>query len=554
MPVLNLEPQILKLWARVIASFGNASISTYLFDLPFIKEIEPQVKEDNNKSAAQISPKEQAEIIVKRFLATASLTAQRLAGMMAAAPVDMSVVNLIRKKCLGEAQPVHVAEVYMGGLLHAIEEDTQGKARVYDFLPGVRKELNQAMAINETEGILDAISQYIGDKLDKSIHSFTALIASLPEYSEIDQEKVLPFAKIAVDVFRNIGGEYADLAEKVSESLQRNPSPPDKPEEPLEPVLETIEFEVAFIEILKTQTFNFVVATLERESKRRFWDLLSEQTIWVIKRQQKQGIGIIEELSEGINLELMKIPEGTFLMGSPKDERERYSNESPQHQVTVQPFFMGKYAVTQAQWQAVASLPQVNRELNPNPSEFKSVNRPVERVSWYDAVEFCDRLSQHTGKSYRLPSEAEWEYACRAGTTTPFHFGETITSELANYNATITYGAGVKGTYREETTQVGSFGVANAFGLDDMHGNVWEWCLDDWHDNYEGAPGDGSPWYDDNNNFSQNKRIAMLRGGSWLNNPEICRSASRDYYGAERDSLNVNVSFRVVCAVGRILR
>jgi formylglycine-generating enzyme required for sulfatase activity len=115
----------------------------------------------------------------------------------------------------------------------------------------------------------------------------------------------------------------------------------------------------------------------------------------------------------------------------------------------------------------------------PEPSRFKGENRPVERVSWYDAVEFCDRLSQYTGKPYRLPSEAEWEYACRAGTTTPFHFGETITSELANYDADYTYGAGVKGVYRGETTPVGSFGVGEMpFGLYDMTGKVWNGWAD----------------------------------------------------------------------------
>ena len=170
--------------------------------------------------------------------------------------------------------------------------------------------------------------------------------------------------------------------------------------------------------------------------------------------------------------------------------------------MTIQPFCLGKYAVTQAQWRAIAALPQINRELNPDPSGFKGDNRPVEWVSWLEAVECCDRLSRQTGRSYRLPSEAEWEYACRAGTTTPFHFGETMTTELANYCGEDrdiggrlykgAYGVGPQGAYRQETTAVGSFAVANAFGLFDMHGNVWEWCLDHWHENYQGAPTDGS--------------------------------------------------------------
>ncbi|WP_392476090.1 formylglycine-generating enzyme family protein [Nostoc sp. C110] len=273
----------------------------------------------------------------------------------------------------------------------------------------------------------------------------------------------------------------------------------------------------------------------------------------VINETQKKAQYYVEDLGNGITLDMVLIPGGSFLMGSPEDELERRDSESPQHSVTIQQFCIGKYAVTQAQWKAVAALPQVNRELQADPSRFKGDQRPVECVSWYDAVEFCDRLSSHTKRQYRLPSEAEWEYACRAGTTTPFHFGETITSDLANYRATETYGAGVKGTYRQETTVVGSFEVANAFGLYDMHGNVFEWCLDDWHDNYEGAPTNGSPCFDSkNDDLYQKKGSAVLRGGSWINDPGYCRSAYRNYYFT-RDDLGNYLGFRIVYAAGRIL-
>jgi formylglycine-generating enzyme required for sulfatase activity len=252
----------------------------------------------------------------------------------------------------------------------------------------------------------------------------------------------------------------------------------------------------------------------------------------IIQRQPRIARYFIENLGNGVTLEMAAIPGGSFMMGSPENEERRYDNESPQHQVTVPSFFMGKYPVTQAQYQAI---------MGTNPSYFKGSNRPVECVSWDNAVAFCEKLSQITGKTYRLPSEAEWEYACRAGTTTPFHFGETITTDLANYNGNYTYGQEPKGVYRRETTEVGSFGVANNFGLYDMHGNVWEWCQDNWHSNYEGAPIDGSAWL----GIEKNTNTRLLRGGSWVNDPDYCRSAFRYTFNLAYD---YELGFRVVCS------
>ncbi|MGK7876565.1 MAG: formylglycine-generating enzyme family protein, partial [Xenococcaceae cyanobacterium] len=163
---------------------------------------------------------------------------------------------------------------------------------------------------------------------------------------------------------------------------------------------------------------------------------------------------------------------------------------------------------------------KIDIDLELDPSRFKGDSLPVECVSWYEAVEFCKRLSKATEREYRLPSEAEWEYACRAGTSTPFYFGETITGELANYPASDTYANEPSGEDREETTPVGQF-PPNSFGLYDLHGNVWEWCGDEWHENYQGAPTDGSVWLDGEKNRSP------MRGGSWRTYPQNCRSASR---------------------------
>jgi len=265
-----------------------------------------------------------------------------------------------------------------------------------------------------------------------------------------------------------------------------------------------------------------------------------------------------EDLGHQVKLDMVYIPRGIFTMGAPKSEESSADDERPQHLVVIPPFCMGKYPITQVQWLLVANLPKIEIDLNPNPSHFKGNNRPVENISWYDAVEFCARLSKNTGRSYRLPSEAEWEYACRAGTETPFYFGSTITTNQANYNGNYTYGKSPKGQYREQTTDVGSFPV-NALGLYDLHGNVWEWCADPWHDNYNGAPGDGRVWDEkDNDNRYQNylslgkkvkndDRRRVLRGGSWYSNPWRCRSAFR--YRDNPGGRYYIHGFRVVCSV-----
>ncbi|MEB3189179.1 MAG: formylglycine-generating enzyme family protein [Snowella sp.] len=341
----------------------------------------------------------------------------------------------------------------------------------------------------------------------------------------------------------------------------------------------------------------------------------------VVHRHPKTGQKYIEDLGNGERLEMMRIPPGEFCMGSPKTEEGRYDRESPQHWVTVNDeFCLGKYPITQGQWRAVINstdpLLEEKYPLKPEPAKFTDDyeengktysrwQRPVEQVSWQDAMIFCARLSKKTGRLYRLPSEAEWEYACRGITkeqvsaiypadstlTTkklitawnthktlnqpfsfwntyktlnqPFSFGPSIITDIANYNGSKSYGNGSTGVDREQTTPVGLFKAPNAFGLHDMHGNVLEWCLDPWHGNYEGMPpSDGSVWdeelkdysskdiYDNINIFLASNNDRVLRGGSWNGRPRLCRSAARNHFNP--DFRSIYVGLRVVCERPRL--
>jgi formylglycine-generating enzyme required for sulfatase activity len=246
----------------------------------------------------------------------------------------------------------------------------------------------------------------------------------------------------------------------------------------------------------------------------------------IVERREYAARQFVDRLEGGTPLEMVMVPGGTFLMGSAG--REGYDDERPQHSVSVPPFFLGRYPVTQEQWKAVMGwIPRYR---------CKGARRPADRVSWDAAQAFCERLSRMTGRRYRLPSEAKWEYACRAGTTTPFYFGDTITTDLVNYVGDHVYRAEPKGVYRHETIEVGSF-PPNAFGLYDMHGTVWEWCADVWHRDYVGAPADGSVWEGE----IGSQRV--LRGGCWHDPPGLCRSAARLKY-LRRDGEDY-VGFRV---------
>lgn len=246
----------------------------------------------------------------------------------------------------------------------------------------------------------------------------------------------------------------------------------------------------------------------------------------VLACAQKHALQVTKclDLANGIKLELTLIPSGSFLMGSPPTQVGRSGADAPQHQVTIhKPFYMGVFAVTQEQYAAVTGK---------EPSRFKGPRNPVEEVSWVDVQEFCRKASQTTGHIVRLPTEAEWEYSCRAGSTTKYSCGDSVSKldGVAWYDA----------NSNEKTHPVGEK-KPNAWGLYDIHGNVWEWCEDDWHRDYNGAPADGGPWTSD-----PRGKMRVLRGGSWDANFNGCRCACRDD-STPRMSMHI-FGFRVVVA------
>ncbi|RKZ75279.1 MAG: hypothetical protein DRR19_29420 [Candidatus Parabeggiatoa sp. nov. 1] len=371
-----------------------------------------------------------------------------------------------------------------------LEKVSQYVEKHYDFIHEVRDELLDAQPVTDSRKVLEKVSQYVEEHLGEA-SGFAAVLANPTDNLDSIQicqlSESFAFATVATSVLKRLGGRFKKLVEKIEHEL----------------VGELFEFE--------TVTVNDKGEIIEPRH--------------CTGRQQVENIN-------GVPLEMVYIPRGTFMMGSPENEKGRFKDEGPQHRVTVQPFYISKYPITQAQWQAV---------MGNNPSRFEGENKPVERVSWNDSIDFCQKLSELTNKTYRLPSEAEWEYACRAGTTTPFYFGQTISSDLANYdNSKWTYADGPEGIYRERTTNVDEF-PPNLFSLYDMHGNVWEWCADSYHDNYQNAPNDGSIW---ENNRTDDR---VLRGGSWANDPNLCRAANRNK--RDVDHKYNSLGFRVVMVI-----
>ena len=243
---------------------------------------------------------------------------------------------------------------------------------------------------------------------------------------------------------------------------------------------------------------------------------ISQATVQQKQAARQAGLAIEKKIDLGsdVNMVMVFIPAGEFEMGSPLEELKRDDDEA-QHRIKLtKPFYMGKFEVTQMQYRVI---------MTDNPSKFDGDNLPVDNVNWYEAARFIKRLNDKTGLKFRLPSEAEWEYACRAGTTTAFNTGTTIDSDFANYDATAPYADGIIGKELKRTNKVGSY-PANAFGLYDMHGNVWEWCSDVYDKNYYKV----TPTFDPTGPQEQEGGDRVIRGGAWNEKAHKCRSADRN--------------------------
>jgi formylglycine-generating enzyme required for sulfatase activity len=597
-PVVTSEVRDLERWSQMVVGDRRGVTPGFLLPqgggvVPRARGIEeraeervPQEVEGNDRDIAVNQAIDAiARERVQRFTELASPQAQRLVMLLAAAPViTLPVVRLIRDAMLSESgSPLPVAEVFLSGLLQRLAgqederlelerertelihqdsaQEDQGSLAAqdfvqYEFVPRVRQALLEVLPPVDTIDVINRVSAAVERRWNQvSNQDFRAFLTNPKVEVSEELAGLRSFASVTADILESLGGDYASFAEqlRIGAGVTVPPGDSDSEEEDFQlvdleyeaakfidfPALQDCEYESATITAILDR-FDFETATIALKKRRLRKD------IWEIDRRSAIAWGYTEILGEEVDLDMIAIPGGSFIMGSPKTELKRMDREQPQHEVTLQPFYLGRYAITQAQWRVVAGYERIDRDLDPDPSDFKGNNLPVENVDWDDATEFCQRLSAATGKDYRLPSEAQWEYACRAGTTTPFCYGETIAPELVNYDGNYTYGDGTKGEYREKTTEVGIL-PGNSWGLHDMHGNVWEWCEDDWHSDYTGAPDDGSAWLENDRKASNR----LLRGGSWNFTPENCRSSVR--LNDARDNRSYGLGFRVSCVLPRIL-
>jgi formylglycine-generating enzyme required for sulfatase activity len=556
LPVVALEADMLSSWAQVVAGDRRSRALGIVWDA---FPAEPSQEKAAAPSALVLKER------LDSFLLTTSPITRELAGRLASAPViTLPILRLIKASMRPPASAVHMAELLMSGLLKIsgpqVPTFENAERIAYELIDGeVRDRLRAGFLVGDALDVFEKISAYIAQGLGKSVNEFWALLRT-PGMgtSSAETEFLNAFATVTGKILRGLGPEYEAIADSLSPPLIDTTSSVEEynnlPLHDLEyeaakfidfPALQDCEYESASIIVILNR-FDFETAIMEQGKLR-----LYNSVAW----------GYTEALSSGrdeeVSLDMISIPGGKFIMGGPEDQpRHRISREQPCHDVTLQPFYLGRYPITQAQWRVVASYPEIDQSLDLNPSRITGDNLPVEWVSWDDAQEFCNRLSVRTGRNYCLPSEAQWEYACRSGSETAFFYGGTDSPTLFNCESRCTTVDGETCLPLKVSSEVGLF-PANTWGLYDMHGNIWEWCEDDWHSDYNDAPNDGSPWIED-----YNEQKWVIRGGSWNQDADRCRSAYRGFYRVSDHLLSLTrmapkgpsmqtgtlIGFRVCCS------
>jgi formylglycine-generating enzyme required for sulfatase activity len=568
LPVFELTVKGLRAWSSLIG--GSPFNESFGFLLP----AEPRVVLPDSEIAARQAQKEDQDPLMplRRFQHLASLDARRLMARFAAAPVlTLPVMRLIQAALLGDTGTAALAEVLLSGLLRPLNQNqaSNPEALQFTFAEPIRAALLRQQSPNITLEVIEEVTDFIAAHWStKGWGSFRAFLKDPSIAAPPSQEQSQHFANLAADIIASLGGAYATFAERLRIAQHKEPWPRNLFHfEPVEsevaqllmmPEPDLMVFTTVSELELEPLKFSFQFATADGELKtgsaKGYREALRDGVAPLTGQRTPTA-----NAASGTFLPMLHISAGRFLMGSPANEVGRFDDEGPQHEVQLDEFFLSQTPITQAQWRAVAKWQRREHEdgelwpeaLDPDPVEkleeaerFLGERRPVVNVSWHDAMAFCQRLRLRTGKNYTLPSEAQWEYACRAGTTTPFHFGDTISTKLANYDGTEAYGDGAEGDFREQTTDIDSF-FANPWGLHDMHGNVWEWCADHWHSNYQEAPEDGGAWIDEEGRGNKvTTKNRLLRGGSWNVSPRGCRSA---YSYVLPDGRFDSIGFRVCC-------
>jgi len=546
LPLLSLNATDLNQWSALVLGRGHTSVTAACLPVQW-----PEIRITSREAEANETVEDLVRRRLRKYMQRCSGSAERLLRVMAAAPVlTLPVMRLLQEAMVKDGDPLAMAELLLSGLIRRQDEVNSdgdkataalvgvGSRRAadriqFDFEPGVRSVLLDTLPGPETAEVVQRVSELIEHRWEMcdGVPPFQAFLAD-PTLLAKDHPlaSMTNFATVTAEIIERLPGPgFQQLARRLRQGAGGAKADPFPPElfafEEIEAPSQALHYlpttqisdafsTVQFVDLILSD-FEFETATLLQgkicKTKRKgqlLWEVL--QPAENIHENDPNATAHVAEF-----LSMLHIPAGRFLMGAPAYEPGWDNDEDPQHEVQLKDFFLSQTPITQAQWRAVAQWQQREHEdsvlwpeaLDPDPVEkleeaerFLGERRPVVNVSWHDAMAFCQRLRLRTGKNYTLPSEAQWEYACRAGTTTPFSCGATINTELANYDESQLYEDGQKGEYRQQTTDVASF-PANPWGLHDMHGIVWEWCADHWHSSYandlQNAPNDGSPWLDE---------------------------------------------------------